>query len=279
MSTNEGTLDRIIRAVVAVAALVGALVVGFGSVWAWVLLVIAVIAGVTAAVGFCPLYPHLRPANLPGARGPFGDSAPAGAERPLTTPESTDVERGDVAAALPAELPGLLRYATSIVGDADVAEDLVRGHRRAGAGAGWDVPRRLLLATWLHRILHNLAVDRMRRRREVPAGDLTAETSETVQVAAVEQRWHDDAYTVDAATVVARAEQAQELRDALIRLPYDHRAAVVLHDAEGLTARQIAEVFDIGLPAAKQQVRRGRMMLVSSLAAGMSVARCSAACR
>jgi len=56
MSTNEGTLDRIIRAVVAVAALVGALVVGFGSVWAWVLLVIAVIAGVTAAVGFCPLY-------------------------------------------------------------------------------------------------------------------------------------------------------------------------------------------------------------------------------
>lgn len=173
-----------------------------------------------------------------------------------------------MAAALPAELPGLLRYATSIVGDADVAEDLVgdtvvRALERAETFRGDSS-----LATWLHRILHNLAVDRMRRRREVPAGDLTAETSETVQVAAVEQRWHDDAYTVDAATVVARAEQAQELRDALIRLPYDHRAAVVLHDAEGLTARQIAEVFDIGLPAAKQRVRRGRMMLVSSLAAG-----------
>ena len=48
-------------------------------------------------------------------------------------------------------------------------------------------------ATWLHRILHNLAIDRSRRLgREV----VTAE---------VEERWRDDAYTVDSATVIERA--------------------------------------------------------------------------
>lgn len=56
MNKNEGNTDRIIRAVVAVVAVVGAVLVGFGSPIAWVLLVVAAIMGVTAAVGFCPLY-------------------------------------------------------------------------------------------------------------------------------------------------------------------------------------------------------------------------------
>jgi len=53
---NEANADRIARGVGAVIALVVALLVGFPSVLAWVLLAVAVILGVTAAVGFCPLY-------------------------------------------------------------------------------------------------------------------------------------------------------------------------------------------------------------------------------
>lgn len=56
MIKNESTVDRIIRAVVAVAAIVAAVVVGFSSPIAWVLVAVAAIMGVTAAVGFCPLY-------------------------------------------------------------------------------------------------------------------------------------------------------------------------------------------------------------------------------
>jgi RNA polymerase sigma-70 factor (ECF subfamily) len=47
-----------------------------------------------------------------------------------------------------------------------------------------------------------------------------------------------------------------------------YRAAVVLHDAEGLTVAEIADIAEISLPAAKQRLRRGRMMLVSALARG-----------
>lgn len=56
MTTNESTLDRIIRAVVGVIALILAVMVGMGSVGGILLLVVGGILVVTAAVGFCPLY-------------------------------------------------------------------------------------------------------------------------------------------------------------------------------------------------------------------------------
>jgi hypothetical protein len=56
MTTNEGTVDRSIRAVLGVVAAVGAVVVGIGTAPGIVLLVLAAILLVTAAVGFCPLY-------------------------------------------------------------------------------------------------------------------------------------------------------------------------------------------------------------------------------
>lgn len=66
------------------------------------------------------------------------------------------------------------------------------------------------MATWLHRILHNLAVNWLRRDREDATEDVERE---------VEQRWRDDSYTEDAATVVERAETREVLEDALVRLP------------------------------------------------------------
>jgi hypothetical protein len=56
MTKNEGTVDRIIRAVVGIAALLGAVAIGVGSVGGVLLLVVGAILVVTAAVGFCPLY-------------------------------------------------------------------------------------------------------------------------------------------------------------------------------------------------------------------------------
>ena len=42
----------------------------------------------------------------------------------------------------------------------------------------------------------------------------------------------------------------------------------MLHDLEGLTVRESADLMDVELPAAKQRLRRGRMMLVTALAEG-----------
>ncbi len=165
----------------------------------------------------------------------------------------------DVRSRLSAEVPGLLRYARTIVADGQLAEDLVqetllRALQRAESFRG-DAS----LATWLHRILHNLAVDVSRRDREDATEDVERE---------VEERWRSDSYTVDAAAVVERAETREELEDALVRLPVIYRAAVVLHDAEGMTVAEIADIQGVALPAAKQRLRRGRMMMVDALAQG-----------
>lgn len=54
MTSNVGTPDRIIRIVVAILAVVGALnTAGALSIVLWV---VAAIMALTAVVGFCPLY-------------------------------------------------------------------------------------------------------------------------------------------------------------------------------------------------------------------------------
>lgn len=164
----------------------------------------------------------------------------------------------ELAALLPAQLPSLLRFAKTLTSDAALAEDLVQETVGRALERSADFRGASSLATWLHRILHNLAVDTIRRSREDPSEDVAT---------AAEARWRDDGYTVDPDAVIARAELRDELREALSHLPVHYRTAVVLHDAEGMTMREVAQIQQVGLPAAKQRLRRGRMMLVSQLAA------------
>lgn len=56
MTSNVGSTDKIVRFVIAVAALAGALAVGIGKPLGIVLVVVAVVMAITGAVGFCPLY-------------------------------------------------------------------------------------------------------------------------------------------------------------------------------------------------------------------------------
>lgn len=154
------------------------------------------------------------------------------------------------------ELPGLYRFARALVRDEHLAADLtqdtvLRAIERAEQYRG-DAP----LGAWLKRILRNLAIDGARR----PSREVTVEE--------VEDSWREDEYTVDPASIVERAATRHELEDALARVPFIYRTAVLLHDVEGWTAREIADFEEIGLPAAKQRLRRGRMALVSALAAG-----------
>ena len=160
---------------------------------------------------------------------------------------------------LAAEVPGLLRYARTLVRDTERAEDLVqdtvvRALEKAGSFRGES-----LLRTWLHRILHNLAVDESRRPTADPV-DVSEESPGRIELL-----WRDDRYTVDAAGLVEQAEVREHLQDALLRLPLIYRSTVVLHDVEGLTMTEVAAIEQIGLPAAKQRLRRGRMMLVTEL--------------
>ncbi len=158
--------------------------------------------------------------------------------------------------ALIAEGPALYRFALSIVRDPDRAADLVQDtYVRALEREGRFVEGRPV-GPWLRTILHNLAVDRARR------------ASRELVVEDVEERWMDDEYTIDPAVIAEHLQTREDLEDALARLPFTHRTVVILHDVDGWTVREIADMQGVSLAAAKQRLRRGRMALTSAVAEG-----------
>jgi RNA polymerase sigma-70 factor, ECF subfamily len=157
---------------------------------------------------------------------------------------------------LVAEIPALYRFARALVRDEHLAADLTQDTLERAMGRSDQFRGDAPLGAWLKRILRNLATDKARRSaRELLVDD-------------VEASWRDDEYTVDPASVVAQASTREELEDALARLPFILRSTVVLHDIERWTVQEIADLDHIGLPAAKQRLRRGRMALVTALATG-----------
>ncbi len=160
-------------------------------------------------------------------------------------------ELGDT---LIAELPWLIGLATRLTRDPEVAEDCAQETLIAAWRRHDQLRDPAALRGWLRRTLVNKVIDRSRTRRD------------TLDIEAVEREWADDTWTVQPEAVIERSERREDLEDALTRLPAILRVPVVLHDAVGWTSQEIAELLGIGLPAAKQRLRRGRMMLVSALA-------------
>jgi RNA polymerase sigma-70 factor (ECF subfamily) len=152
----------------------------------------------------------------------------------------------------------LLSVAEQLVGP-EAAEDVVQEAMINAWRALPSFEGRSAFGTWLHRITVNAAL-RDRRRRRPAAVD--AEPLDLLE------RWADPEYSVDPELVALRNSQAETLRAVLNQLPEGYRLALILHDAEGLSAGELAELTGIPLGTAKSNIRRGRMALVSLLAGG-----------
>jgi RNA polymerase sigma-70 factor, ECF subfamily len=98
---------------------------------------------------------------------------------------------------------------------------------------------------WLFRIAHNTALDFLRRRNRQEA----LRSGEEVDMMADQ---------LDA--VESRQIAATSLRT-FMRLPVAQRASVILMDVLGCSLKEICEVMDCSLPAAKAALHRGRAQL------------------
>jgi RNA polymerase sigma-70 factor (ECF subfamily) len=111
--------------------------------------------------------------------------------------------------------------------------------------------RRSRFFTWLYRIGFNEAQRRLAKR---PSAGMTA-CSDQPQLEAL----------ADERPGPAEQAEAQELRATLQRalreLPVELRAPVVLRDIEGFSTREAASMLDLGEPAFKSRLHRGRMAL------------------
>lgn len=148
-------------------------------------------------------------------------------------------------------LPRLRRYALSLTGRADRADDLVQtAAERAIAGrARFDPATRL--DAWCFRILHNAWLDTLRRERTRGA---EVEIEDAPDLAAPGQ----GPRAVEAAMTLA------QVRAAIDRLPTDQRAVITLVCVEELSYREAAEVLGVPVGTVMSRLSRARAALAAA---------------
>ena len=110
--------------------------------------------------------------------------------------------------------------------------------------------------TWLYRIAINTAIDYLRKRKVRPTDSLDDERFTEVGF----EPPSTDART-DPERVAVRHEQAVALRNAIDRLSHKLRGVLVLHDVEGLSQEEVAEILKIPVGTVKSRVSRARAEL------------------
>lgn len=105
------------------------------------------------------------------------------------------------------------------------------------------------LITWLHRIAHNLCVDRLRARREQPSVELD-----------------DRQDLAEPSALLDQKQMVHEVSRALNSLPERQRAAMALVHYQELTNIEAAEVLDVSIEALESLLARARRTLRELLA-------------
>lgn len=148
----------------------------------------------------------------------------------------------------------ILNFLERYVGDRAVAEDLlqetlIRMNKGFASFAG-----RSSIKTWAFAIASRVAADYLRRPERKAA---IVELDET----------HDPADPDAAADErIVVAEMNDCIRRVIDSLPDTYRTALILHDIEGLSAEQTAEVSDCTTATAKIRIHRARRRLKQALA-------------
>ena len=142
---------------------------------------------------------------------------------------------------------------------ADGLQDgLVAAYRRAGTFRG-----DAAVTTWLHRVVVNACLDRLRaakvRRAEALPDDLDERGDRGSLRSATDE-------TADPADHAGRTEQRELVLAALRTLPDEQRAALVLVDMEGYPVAEAAQILDCAVGTVKSRCSRGRARLAELLA-------------
>ena len=146
--------------------------------------------------------------------------------------------------------PGLLRFATRMLGSPDaaadaVAESLVRAYRHL---AQCRDPEHL--KSWLYRITGNRCRSHLGRRH---MSDIALDDAPPL------------ADPVDTWAVLERSEQVALVERALAALQPEKREAFVLKHVEGLSYEEMADVTGARIPTLKMRVHRAREALLLAL--------------
>ena len=105
------------------------------------------------------------------------------------------------------------------------------------------------VSTWLYRVLTNVCIDEMRRRRSTVAALRTAAQSTPRDVS-------------------PRVGERLDVERALARVPREARMLLALHYVNGLSSAELARIRGISINTVKSQLARGKAIMRRALEAG-----------
>ncbi|HET8668920.1 MAG TPA: RNA polymerase sigma factor [Terriglobales bacterium] len=148
------------------------------------------------------------------------------------------------------------RYIRYLVRDASDAEDLaqetlLRAHLQRSK-----LRDSAALESWLYQIATRISIDRLRQR---------ARTLERQIDAPVEDVPLADRDRPSPFTIVQQTEMSECVQRYVASLSDSYKAVLLLHDADGLTADEIAHLLHLPLTTVKMRLHRARRMLEAAL--------------
>lgn len=159
-----------------------------------------------------------------------------------------------VRALVAQHLGPVTRFAYRMLRDAAEAEDVAQDTflRLWKELPSWEP--RAKLTTWLHRVAHNLCIDRLRSLRRERLGD-EAEAPDP---------------SAGAAAMLEEHQRSHAMARAIESLPDRQRAAVTLVYQQGLSNREAASVIGVEVDGLESLLSRGRLNLRKLLGTGAS---------
>ena len=169
------------------------------------------------------------------------------------------------------QTPALLRAARRFLRSEEDARDAVQDAFVSVFKSIRNFEANSQLSTWLHRILINCCLMKLRTRRRHPEEDIEA----------LLPRFKEDGHQVEpsvpwtesAETMLDRTETRNLVRSAIDKLPDRYRIVLVLRDIEELSTEETAKMLDTTPNAVKVRLHRARQALRTLLDPHMRAAK------
>jgi RNA polymerase sigma-70 factor (ECF subfamily) len=158
----------------------------------------------------------------------------------------------------------MLGVARRFLHDEELARDAVQDAFLSAFRAIRSFDGEAQIATWLHRIVVNAALMKLRTRRRKPEQSI-----EPLLPAFAEDGHHAirpvAAWTVSAEEALLHGERRAQVRAAIAALPERYRTALLLRDIEDRSTREAADLLGITENALKLRLHRARQALATRL--------------
>jgi RNA polymerase sigma-70 factor (ECF subfamily) len=153
----------------------------------------------------------------------------------------------------------LLAVARRLVAHEEDARDAVQDAFLAAFKNLSSFDGRAQLATWLHRIVVNAALQKLRRRQRRPEQSIDALLPRFLEDG--HRANPGPAWSESAAVALERNETRVLVRQCIDRLPEVYRTVLVLRDIEGLDTETVAQMLELNVNAIKTRLHRARQAL------------------